>query len=278
VRIVRLPNHTRYFEAKVAGARQAAGDVIVFCDADNIYLPGWLRSMVTPFENPEIQALVGQTSVSPTNVYSTVFALSFFFPPFESAPGLVAADHYYGNNSALRRTLLEKFPIPTDLPVLRGNDYLHSAQLRKLGYTIWRQRDARALHESPDNLEEFVRRYLARGNDRVVLLRLARPFLSEVAGSARPPNPLAEAARVVWENVADLAARTVGVIRSSPLSLRYYPLAFPLSLVLLLVVMAGMAVSLYFPGRFVEDYLRRYHPQASFPPRIPHAGGPGRRT
>jgi cellulose synthase/poly-beta-1,6-N-acetylglucosamine synthase-like glycosyltransferase len=278
IRIIRLPIDTRYFEAKVAGARMATGDVVVFCDADNIYLPGWLRSMVSPFEDPEINVLVGQTSVRISSVYSTVFALSFFFPPFESGPGLAPADHYYGNNSALRRAVLEQVPIPTDLPVLRGNDYLHSAQLRKLGYAIWRQRDARAFHESPDNLEELVRRYLARGNDRVMLLRLARPFLSEMAGGRRPPSRLVEAAGVVWENMSDLAARTIGVIRSAPHSLRYFPLAFPLSLALLLVVGTGMGVSLFRPGHLVESYLRRYHPQAGRLPRSRIADLPAHRT
>ena len=247
--ITRLPKGTRYFGAKMAGAKLVTGDVVVFCDSDNTYLPGWLEAMVRPFtEKKDLTAVTGQTSVKLDGVKATAFALTFFFPPFEDPEkGLIPAEYYFANNSAFHRSFLLENPIPTGLPLLRGNDYIHSVRMRSEGYGLWRQHRARALHDPPETFAEFVRRYLARGSDRLQISRLTRELRP-----SRSKNRGAWA--IAKENVNDLLYRIFRIPREDPGSLAYYPLALPISIFLLALVALGAAYSRARPGVLVENY------------------------
>ena len=252
--ITRLPKGTRYFAVKMAGAKLVTGDVVVFCDSDNTYLPGWLESMVRPFAEKEgLTAVTGQTSVKPDGIYATVFALTFFFPPFEEPEvGITPAEYYFGNNSAFSRMFLLENPMPTDLPLLRGNDYVHSVRMRSKGYGLWRQPSARALHDPPDTFAEFVRRYLARGSDRHQISGLMRGL-----GPTKRPNGSAWA--IAKENVNDLLYRISRIPRGEPGSLAYYPLALPMSIFLLGLVVLGVVYSRARPGVLVENYYKHQY-------------------
>jgi len=258
VRVHSLPSGTRYFEAKLAGARETRGEVVVFCDADNEYLPGWLEAMVMPFANPEVNIVTGETSVNPTNLLGTLFALTFFFPPFAGGSTLVEALTYFGNNVAFRRQFLEDHPIPTGLPLLRGNDFVHSVRLRRDGHKVWRQPEGRAFHDPPGSFHELWLRYLARGSDRLEIWRLTH----EAAGKEIQGQGLLAAAaallRVTASRVGELTSRLVGVVRQNRRALAYYPVAIPLSLLLLGATFAGGVISRYRPGRFVARYLEHY--------------------
>ena len=253
--ITRLPKGTRYYEAKMAGAELATGEVVVFCDGDNTYLPGWLDAMVRPFaEKEDLTAITGQTSVKPDGIYSTAFALTFFFPPFEDAErGLTPAEYYVGNNFAFRRLFLLENAIPTGLPLLRGNEYVHSVRMRNEGYGVWHQHKARALHNPPESFAEIVHRYLARGSDRLQIARLTRDLRS-----TRSQNGGAWA--IAKENVNDLLYRIFRIPREAPRSLLYYPFALPMSLFLLAVVALGITYSRARPGVLVENYDKHQYP------------------
>ena len=258
VRFHSLPPGTRYFEAKLAGAAQASGEVLVFCDADNVYLPGWLESIVLPFADPTMQVVTGETSVNPTNLLGTLFALTFFFPPFTYETELTEDLTYFGNNVAFRRSFLQQNPIPTGLPLLRGNDFVHSVRLRRQGHKVWRQPLAKAFHDPPASFHELWLRYLARGSDRLEIWRLTH----EAAGlHIRQPGfrgVLWASFRVVFNRIGEFIRRLVSVVRQSPRSLIYYPLAIPSSLLLLGATFAGVVISHYRPGRLVSDYLAHY--------------------
>ncbi len=253
--ITRLPKGTRYFGAKMAGAKLVTGDVVVFCDGDNTYLPGWLDAMVKPFaKRKNLNAVTGQTGVTLDGVYATAFALTFFFPPFEDAErGLIPAEYYFANNSAFRRSFLLEYPIPTGLPLLRGNDYVHSMRMRNKGYGVWRQNKSRALHDPPESFREFMHRYLARGSDRLQISRLTRDL-----SSTGTQNGGAWA--IAKENVNELLYRTFRIPREEPGSLIYYPLALPMSIFLLILVAIGVVYSRARPGVLVENYNKHQYP------------------
>ena len=272
ITIKKLPLGTRYFEAKMAGAHLCTGEVVVFCDGDNRYFPNWLGSMVRPFaEHPEVNILVGQTSVEVNSLFATLFALTFFFPPFsDPVEELTPSTFYFGNNSAFRRTFLTARPIPTNLPLLRGNDYVHSVRVRREGQEIWMQNRAWAFHDPPETLMEFIYRYLARGSDRVEIARLTRP--SDSQASAGFLGSFRSAINVAMENFAEFLVRTVRLLRRYPKAMIYYPLALPLAAALLLLIFVGMGYSLVRPGVLVAVYLRHQYPRADGDIRLPIPG------
>lgn len=268
----KLPQGTRYFEAKMAGFQLATGEVVVFCDGDNRYFPNWLSSMVRAFaEHPKVSMLVGQTSVEVNSLLATVFALTFYFPSFsDPEEELTPATFYYGNNSAFRRSFLNSWPIPTTLPLLRGNCYVHSVLTRRQGHQIWRQNRAKAFHDPPETLAEFIYRYLARGSDRVEIARLTRP--SDSQASAGPLGSIRSALKVAIENFAEFLVRIAQLPRTYPKAMIYYPLALPLAAGLLLLIFVGMGYSLVRPGVLTAAYLRHQYPKAKDGKRVPRAG------
>lgn len=272
VTIKKLPQGTRYFEAKMAGFQLATGEVVVFCDGDNRYFPNWLSCMVRAFaEHSEINILVGQTSVEVNSLLATVFALTFFFPPFSSTvEELTRSTFYFGNNSAFRRSFLTARPIPTNLPLLRGNDYVHSVWVRREGHEIWMQNRAWAFHDPPETLMEIIYRYLARGSDRVEIARLTRPLDSQ--GSAGLLGSLRSALKVGIDNFAEFLGRTFVLPRRTPRALLYYPLALPLAAGLLLLALVGMGFTLVRPGVLTAAYLRHQYPKANDGLRVPSPG------
>jgi cellulose synthase/poly-beta-1,6-N-acetylglucosamine synthase-like glycosyltransferase len=61
LKVVLAPVHTSY-ELKNAGVRAAAGDLVVFLDADCVPEPGWLRALVATMRgNPDAVATSGRT-------------------------------------------------------------------------------------------------------------------------------------------------------------------------------------------------------------------------
>lgn len=266
VTVRRLPHGTRYFAAKMAGAGLCTGEVVVFCDGDNRYSPDWLEQMVRPFaDRPDLNALVGQTAVEAASLRSTLFALTFFFPPFApSTPDLVPAAFYFGNNSSFRRTFLDAWPIPTDLPLLRGNDYVHSIRLRRAGYTVWQQSRARALHDPPETWKELTYRYLARGSDRLEIARLIRQ--PDPGGMWDPIRKLGAGVEVLASNLGEFVSRLITLPGHYPKTLLYYPLAIPMALTLHLFTIIGIAYSLIRPGALVAAYLRYQYPESHQPP------------
>jgi len=49
IRLVRTPDDASYIELKLAGSMQSQSEIIVFCDGDVQYAPGWLDGLLTAF-------------------------------------------------------------------------------------------------------------------------------------------------------------------------------------------------------------------------------------
>jgi glycosyltransferase involved in cell wall biosynthesis len=161
------PPNTGYYAAKMLGAKLATGDIVVYYDSDCIYEPQWLRTLLESFETDgeAIQIVAGETRTRGVGLYGTAMALAYIFPPYSGQTQLASATQYYLNNVAFRREVLLNHPIPTDLPLYRGNCVLHAYALRRSGFTIWRQPLARATHAPPNGWSHFVWRFLLIGHD-----------------------------------------------------------------------------------------------------------------
>ncbi|HQT45504.1 MAG TPA: glycosyltransferase family 2 protein, partial [Candidatus Micrarchaeota archaeon] len=47
-------------DGRVIGTKAAKGEIFVFATGDNIYTPGWLENLVSPFKDPRVAASVGK--------------------------------------------------------------------------------------------------------------------------------------------------------------------------------------------------------------------------
>src|SRR5215213_8245571 len=62
------PVGLEYYELKNMAVRDARSELLVFLDCDVLPEPGWLRRLLSPFADPEISVVGGNTYVDPTDV------------------------------------------------------------------------------------------------------------------------------------------------------------------------------------------------------------------
>lgn len=173
-----------YYEAKMLGAKLATGEVIVYCDSDCVYESNWLREILTTFlQSPDINVVAGETSTPVRNIYELAIAIHYFFPRFSYQEQAYQSSYYFLNDVAFRRDFILQYPIPTNLPLYRGNCDIHAHYLHNLqGNKIWKNPKARALHEPP-TFSFGIWRYLLMGRDLVLKKRIKHLMTNSQNGS-----------------------------------------------------------------------------------------------
>ncbi|NES98610.1 MAG: glycosyltransferase family 2 protein [Desertifilum sp. SIO1I2] len=234
IRVHDAPLGTRYYQAKMLGAKLATGDIVVYYDSDCLYEPTWLETILKSFtQNPAIQVVAGETATRGKGPYGTAMALVYIFPQFTAERSLAPTSQYFLNNVAFRREFLLQHPIPTNLPLYRGNCVIHAQQLRSLGYQIWKQPQAKATHAPPNGLSHFFWRFLLIGYDYYWQKRLSQdsskphftqndPVMSGTSGK-----------------LAVLHNRLGQMLVNKPINLLYFPFALPIVFIALMLIMAG---------------------------------------
>jgi glycosyltransferase involved in cell wall biosynthesis len=188
IKVCPAPPGTEYYQAKMLGAELATGEIIVYYDSDCIYAPDWMRKILDPFSQPEIQVVAGETTTNGVGIYGTAMALGYIFPQYSGRTELTSGKSYFLNNVAFRRSFLLSHPIPTDLPLYRGNCAVHAHELVQSGVTIWQQPLAQVLHSPPNGLDHFFWRFLLIGHDYYWQKKLiptatnAEPTMSGIKG------------------------------------------------------------------------------------------------
>ncbi|MBD1858291.1 MULTISPECIES: glycosyltransferase [Leptolyngbya] len=188
IKVCPAPPGTEYYQAKMLGAELATGEIIVYYDSDCIYAPDWMRKILDPFSQPEIQVVAGETTTNGVGIYGTAMALGYIFPQYSGRTELTPGKSYFLNNVAFRRSFLLSHPIPTDLPLYRGNCAVHAHELVQSGVTIWQQPLAQVLHSPPNGLDHFFWRFLLIGHDYYWQKKLiptatnAEPTMSGIKG------------------------------------------------------------------------------------------------
>ncbi|MFP4298457.1 MAG: glycosyltransferase family 2 protein [Spirulinaceae cyanobacterium] len=173
IKVYPVPESAGYYQAKMIGAKAATGEIVVYCDSDCIYEPSWLENLLRPFaQNPEIPIVAGETMTGGVGIYGTAMVMAYIFPPFSGETNLAPDTQYFLNNVAFRRDFLLRHPIPTQLPLYRGNCAIHAAHLK--ANSIWRQPEAKATHAPPSSLSHFFWRFLLIGHDYYWQIRLNR--------------------------------------------------------------------------------------------------------
>ncbi|KAM3092022.1 glycosyltransferase family A protein [Phormidesmis sp. 146-35] len=161
--------HIGYYAAKMLGASLATGDIVIYCDSDCVYTPNWLRDLLVSFNQyPDINMVAGETTTPIRSIYELAIALHYFFPRLSNQSDTYISDSYFLNNVAFRRAFLLSNPIPTSLPLYRGNCNIHHHFLQRFHQEkIIKRPQAQALHEPP-TVGFITWRYLLKGRDSVI--------------------------------------------------------------------------------------------------------------
>jgi glycosyltransferase involved in cell wall biosynthesis len=238
------PPEMTYYAAKMLGADRCSGEIVVYYDSDCLYEPHWLRTMLNSFQDTSVQVVAGETRTRGIGVYGTAMALAYIFP------------QYSGHNVAFRRLFLLAHPIPSKLPLYRGNCVIHAKQLTRLGVTIWRQPKARATHAPPNGLSHFIWRFLLIGYDyhwqKRVLEDLSLPVQS-IGQEAEDPTAsgIAGKLKVLDDRVGKL-------IRSNPWHLFFIPFSIPIIFVAVSLILLGRLITQRHPHYLLEKFDRLY--------------------
>ena len=238
---------TGYYKAKMLGAELVTGEIVVYFDSDCIYQPNWLRSILTAFSQREdIQVVAGETMTLSKGAYGTAMALTYIFPQHSRDKSLTPTAQYFLNNVAFRREFLLSNPIPTDLPLYRGNCVIHARNLQDSGYTIWKQSQARATHAPPNGLSHFFWRFLLIGHDYYWQNRLLAKAAAETS-DRNPMNSFKGKLEIFSDRVKKMWA-------DNPRQFIYLPLAIPIVIAALALIFTGYFVTIVKPKLLLEVY------------------------
>jgi GT2 family glycosyltransferase len=234
------------------GVALTTADIIVFADSDCIYEPNWLSSLLKPFsEDATIQVVAGETRTSAEGLYGLGISLTYIFPPFSRKDTLQKTRYYFLNNVAFRRQFLLEQPIPTDMPLFRGNCALHASSFTKQGTPIWQQPQARACHAAPNGKAHFFWRYLLLGYDALLIYRL-RQTNGKNLEAIHLISDFFICLALGVQKVKIALQRLVALIIEQPGRLLYLPLAAPIALASLLLFWAGLAIAYLRPNYFLS--------------------------
>lgn len=234
--VLRADAGASYVELKLTGALQTPSEVVVFCDGDVRYESGWLAALLAGFEErPDADMIAGETTTPITGPYSLAFGLSFNFPRLSGERHVLPSTTYWANNVAVRRTTLERIPLPDPSELFRGQNLVHTRRILAAAGVILRQPRARAWHAvlPPGGI---IPRYYKLGRDAAAIRAITsresgQPYL----GAMAPDRPGTGMAGRLWDRL-----RQIGT--TQPLALLWLPLALPF------LVAMGAA---YAWGRFV---------------------------
>jgi glycosyltransferase involved in cell wall biosynthesis len=240
---------TGYYKAKMLGAELVTGEIVVYFDSDCIYQPNWLRSILTAFTAGEdIQIVAGETMTLSKGAYGTAMALTYIFPQHSGHKTLTPTSQYFLNNVAFRREFLLSNPIPTDLPLYRGNCVIHARNLQNAGYIIWNQSQARATHAPPNGLSHFFWRFLLIGHDYYWQNRLLAKAKS--VAQTRDLDPMTS----FKGKLEVFSDRVKKMWANNPRQFIYLPLAIPIVISALALIFTGYVITVFQPKYLLEVY------------------------
>ncbi|XGV98928.1 MAG: glycosyltransferase family 2 protein [Leptolyngbya sp. BL-A-14] len=260
LKVHQAPPETTYYKAKMLGAAIATGQIVVYCDSDCTYEPHWLRSLLQPFaEQPDIQVVAGETTTRGVGFYGTAMALTYIFPQYSGEKALAPTGQYFLNNVAFQREFLLKQPIPTALPLYRGNCVVHANNLRQQGYTIWRQPQARATHAPPSDRSHFFWRFLLIGHDyywQQQLLSKKQPATAPGETLKQDGSPTIDRDPTAsFKNKVDIFFdRIRKMIRHDQRHLFFLPFAVPVATASILLIFVGYVITARRPGYLLQAY------------------------
>ncbi|KAM3097742.1 glycosyltransferase [Phormidesmis sp. 146-35] len=246
IKVHEAPPGTGYYASKMLGATLATGDIIVYYDSDCIYEPTWLRTMLTSFSHASApQIIAGETTTRGVGPYETAMSMTYIFPQYSGQKTLIPSSQYFLNNVAFRRSFLLANPIPTDLPLYRGNCVIHAQELSEKAYTIWRQPQARATHAPPNGLSHFFWRFLLIGHDYYWQKRILR---------ARGFQKVNDPAMSSQGKIQIFSDRIRKLFKNDLRHAIFFPFAIPIMIASAILIYMGYFITAQNPKYLLETY------------------------
>lgn len=250
----RIDASLEYYQAKMAGIALTTGDVVVLCDSDCVYNNGWLAAMLQPYSQKEVQLLAGETSMDIKGPYDLAMALVYIFPRYSQRASLTKSGGYFCNNVSFKRELLDRFPIPGELPMYRGNCVIHAHQLAQNDRYIWQQPAAQAMHAPPNGFSHFVSRFLMLGYDELCVSRFAaRPTELSMDVPFRPVRDFVVGGALLAGKLKNSLIRLVQILQEDVRYGLYLPLALPICLAAMALYTAGLVLAYVRPAYWLNN-------------------------
>jgi glycosyltransferase involved in cell wall biosynthesis len=162
VRVVDASQHHGAAYARNVGAAAAQGDVLAFCDADDLVEPGWLTALVSGLDR--FDAVGGRLDEMPgVSAHRRPPPTPDALPTFLGVPYIVSA-----NLAITRERFLAVGGFDTSLH--RGEDIAFSWQLLVAGHTLGYVDDARISYRPRTGSFAIVRQHFAYGRGMAQVL------------------------------------------------------------------------------------------------------------
>ncbi|MBF0557609.1 MAG: glycosyltransferase [Nitrospirae bacterium] len=159
-------------KARNYGAREAAGEIILFTDSDCVPSHNWIEEMVKPFKLPDVIAVKGAYKTSQTSLVAR-FAQVEFEERFEILKKAESIDMVDTYAAAFRLDIFRKFGgFDESFPVANNEDTELSYKLSSAGHRMVFNPDAIVFHlRHPDTLYKYSRQKFWRGFWRMVVYK-----------------------------------------------------------------------------------------------------------
>jgi len=258
----RVDADVNYYDTKMIGAELTTGEIAVYADSDCVYDPRWLETLVQYLiDYPDAVMIGGEAAPWIRNAYELAVAANHYFKPFSEKPGPYLAANYNINGAAFRRRWLLDHPIPSSLPIYRGQCCMHAYFMTRCGgHQVIRHPKARSLHAMP-SFPFVLRRMIALGADQIRRAQWRRvlkryPAITTVPGmisvlqDIRPPKKwqlvkLTLQPHRKWRHLKAL-------LKEDPSRTRFLPLAVPLMLIFYFLYSLGVLVGFLDEKFFID--------------------------
>ena len=156
-----------YYQLKNYGAQRTTTEFVVMLDSDAAPQPGWLSGLLQPFEDPEVMAVGGFTTLGHNNVVSRVMALIWTFNLPSEHQATRQRKKIHANNCAFRTEFFQANPWP-DLPAFKKQCGFWLRDIDRRGIKWVRTTAARTVHAPQPGMAFLTWRAWMAGSDRDV--------------------------------------------------------------------------------------------------------------